>query len=125
MFKIENTTIRLTRGDICTLRISASGENGEPYVFKSGDVVRLQIMKERDVSNIVLSKSINVESETETVEISLSSAETRLDSLINRPKIYWYEIELNPETSPQTIIGYDQDGAKEFIIYPEGADVSD
>lgn len=35
---------------------------------------------------------------------------------------YWYEVELNPETEAQTIIGYDEDGPKIFRLYPEGDD---
>ena len=41
MFKIIDNTIHLTRGDIGTLEISTIDEaTKEPYVFKTGDVVK-------------------------------------------------------------------------------------
>ena len=45
-----------------------------------------------------------------------------IGEVINKPTNYWYEIELNPNTQPQTIIGYDEDGEKLFVLYPEGSD---
>ena len=57
------------------------------------------------------------------VEIFLHGAETKFGEVINKPVDYWYEVELNPETKPQTIIGYDEDGAKVFKLFPEGRDV--
>lgn len=51
--------------------------------------------------------------------------ETKIGEYISKPKEYWYEIELNPETYPQTIIGYDEDGPKVLILYPEGGDYND
>ena len=59
------------------------------------------------------------------MEIALEGYETKFGEVINKPKQYWYEVELNPETSPQTIIGYDEEGAKLFTIYPEGSDKSE
>ena len=56
------------------------------------------------------------------VEIVLSKEDTKIGSLISTPFDYWYEIELNPETEPQTVIGYDDDGEKIFRLYPEGDD---
>lgn len=40
--------------------------------------------------------------------------------MASKPIEYWYEIELNGDS---TIIGYDNDGAKKLILYPEGADL--
>jgi hypothetical protein len=37
---------------------------------------------------------------------------------------YWYEVELNPDEDCQTIVGYDEDGAKVLRLFPEGADVN-
>lgn len=122
MFKIEDKTIHLTRGDIAAIRITAKTESGEPYTFQQGDIVRLQVMKAKDVGQIVLSKSVPAEEDATSCEISLTAAETTIGDLISKPVIYWYEIEINPDTRPQTVIGYDADGPKELILYPEGAD---
>ena len=75
--------------------------------------------------NVVIQKDVTVESETTSVDISLYKEDTKIGELINKPKDYWYEIELNSDTSPQTIIGYDVDGPKLFRLYPEGDDIDD
>jgi hypothetical protein len=50
----------------------------------------------------------------------LSKEDTKIGKKVNKPVDYWYEVELNPDTYPQTIVGYDEDGAKIFKLYPEG-----
>ena len=53
----------------------------------------------------------------------MTGEDTKIGQVINKPIDYWYEIELNPEINPQTVIGYDNDGAKIFKLFPEGADI--
>lgn len=89
------------------------------YEFQENDVVRLNVFKYKDCGCIVLSKEVEAESGTNSVDISLTSEETTIEELINKPKKYWYEIVLNPDTNEQTIIGYDTDGEKQFWLYPE------
>lgn len=121
MFKIDNdNTIHITRGNVAAIDVTATNEDGTNYIFKEGDVVRLNVFKNKDCACVVLQKDVIVTEETEQVNISLKKEDTTLGELINKPIAYWYEIELNPNTSPQTIIGYDVDGAKLFILYPEG-----
>ena len=62
----------------------------------------------------------NLVDNKESVEIELTSDETRIGDYINKPVTYWYEIELNPNNNSTTIIGYDDDGPKQFKLYPEG-----
>lgn len=122
MFKIEKDfSIHITRGDIGTLGISANGDNGA-YEFQVGDVVRLGVFKKNDYSSIVLQKEITVDEKTTEVSLPLTSAETRIGEIINEPVDYWYEIQLNPDTQAQTIVGYDNKGAKIFRLYPEGVE---
>lgn len=123
MFKIVGNDIHITRGDIASLNISA--KNGDTdYTFKTGDVVRLNVVEKKDCNCVVLQKDVTVSEESLSVEIDLEGKETKFGEVINKPKQYWYEVELNPETAPQTIIGYDEDGAKLFTIYPEGSDIN-
>ena len=123
MFKIVGKDIHITRGDIASLNISA--RNGDTdYTFQVGDVVRLNVVEKKDCNCVVLQKDVIVREEALSVEIDLEGHETKFGEVINKPKQYWYEVELNPETSPQTIIGYDEDGAKLFTIYPEGSDIN-
>ena len=125
MYKIEGTTIKLTRGDIASLGITAQNEDGTDYVFQSGEVVRFKVFERKNHNSIKIQKDIIVAEETTIVQIDLDKNETKLDEIINKSKEYWYEIELNPDTAPQTIIGYDDDGAKLFILYPEGSDINE
>lgn len=119
MFKIsDDLTIACTRGDAATFSVAAN-VNDTPYFFRAGDVVRFTVVEKKDYSKVVLQKSVTVAEETELVEISLTGEETKIGETISKPIAYWYEIELNPETNPQTLIGYDENGAKLFTLYPE------
>ncbi len=121
MFSINNDkSIYITRGDIATIEISAYVSEDEMYTFKVGDVIRLKVFEKKRCDVVVLSKDVVIKSETTEVSISLSSADTRIGDLINKPVDYWYEVEINPDTTPQTIIGYDMDGPKIFRLFPEG-----
>lgn len=120
MFQVDGTTILITRGDIGTVEVSATNPDGESYSFQQGDIVRFKVMQKKRCDVVVLQKDITVERESASVDILLTSQETRIGSIINKPIDYWYEVELNPETEAQTIIGYDEDGPKIFRLYPEG-----
>lgn len=115
-------SIHLTRGDVAVIEISATENDGETHMFQAGDILRLRIFEKNQCDNIVLQKNVDVENESSFVDISLSRSDTKIGTLISQPKDYWYEIELNPDTCPQTIIGYDSAGPKIFRLYPEGDD---
>ena len=121
MFKIEGSTIKATRGDIGVVPVSA--KNGDTdYTFQVGDIVRFKVFKDKDCGCVELQKDVAVETETTEVIIPLVKEDTKIGDLIIKPTTYWYEVELNPDTNPQTIIGYDDEGAKLFVLYPEGGD---
>lgn len=126
MFIIDDDkTIHLTRGDVAVIEASAKngeGENAEPHTFSAGDVIRLTVYERKHYDRIVLQKEATAEDGAQTVDISLSSNDTRIGELINKAVEYWYEIELNPDTMPQTLVGHDKNGPKLFMLYPEGAD---
>lgn len=122
MFKIENNKIHITRGDIGTIKITALDEDGTDYIFKKGEVVRLSIVRAKHFEEVVFYKDVVVEEDETAVRLSLTSEDTTIGDLINSPKTYWYEVVLNPDTADQTIVGYDEKGAKEFILYPEAKD---
>ena len=115
----EDLSIDITRGDAAVFSVGAkTGE--ESYKFQPGDVVRFSVFGKKDCSNVVLQKDIAVAEETEAVEIVLTGEDTKIGETISKPVDYWYEVELNPDAYPQTIIGYDKNGAKVFKLYPEG-----
>ena len=119
MFVInDDLTIECTRGDHVLFHVSALID-GNPYTFDMGDVIRFSVFEKKDCSKVVLRKDTEVEVVADYVDIELTSEDTRIGEVISKPTDYWYEVELNPDTQPQTIIGYDKDGAKVFKLYPE------
>lgn len=119
MLKIDTETkqINLTRGDIAEFSITAKNDDGTNYQFQVGDTIKLSIYEKKDYSKLILSKSVEILEASESATLTLTSTETKIGDLINKPAEYWYEVQLNEE---QTIIGYDENGAKIFKLYPEG-----
>lgn len=125
MFKVnDDLSIYVTRGDIVFFSVAAE-ENGGKYTFHAGDLVRLKVFAKKDCENVVLQKDFPVTEDTETVDIFLEEEDTKIGDVISKPTDYWYEVELNPFDNPQTIIGYDEDGAKVFKLFPEGDDLKE
>lgn len=123
MFAIkDDMSIYVTRGDSAAFALLADNGAGLNYTFQPGDVVRLKVFGKKDCENVVLEKDFEITEATERVQISLTGDETKFGEVISKPMDYWYEIELNPVSDPQTIIGYDEDGAKVFRLFPEGRD---
>lgn len=119
MQKISGTTIMVNRGDELDITLTIAQESGGNYTFQSGDTVYFSIYNKNGLNeNAILLKEISATEGSETLDIHLSSSETKIGELINKPAEYWYEIELN---NKYTIIGYDEDGAKIFRLYPEGS----
>lgn len=122
MYKInEDLSIYVTRGDIVLMNVTAEF-NDKPYTFQPGELVRIKVYKKKKASEVVLEKDFPITAYTQKVQIYLSGDDTKIGEVISKPVTYWYEVELNPLNEPQTIIGYDEDGAKVFMLFPEGAD---
>lgn len=116
----EDMSISVTRGDAVKFPVSYADKS---YVFQAGDVVRFKVYGKKNAENVVLQKDFPVTEECTEIEISLTSRDTKIGEVISKPTVYWYEVELNPFDNPDTFIGYGEDGAKLFTLYPEGADV--
>lgn len=128
MFKIDPITkqISLTRGDIANFRITAKNDDGSDYTFQVDDVVRFKVFKKKDCACVEIQKDTTITEESTIAYINLTSEETKIGEIINKPVDYWYEVELNPDTNPQTIVGYEvvdgQQKEKIFKLLPEGSD---
>ncbi len=118
--KIIDKEIHINRGD--RLLIDFSIENGEnKYIFKDGDKIKFSIYEKKEMDKPpVLQKEFTPAVGSTSVDIDIPGSEMKIGELTNKPIEYWYEIELNDD---ETIIGYDEDGAKRLILYPEGADL--
>ena len=117
----DDLSIYVTRGDAVLMSVSAY-DGDQPYTFAVGDRVRFKAFEKKNCANVVLEKDFVVTAETQAVQIYLDKEDTKIGDVISKPVNYWYEVELNPLTEPQTLIGYDEDGAKIFRLFPEGAD---
>lgn len=116
MFKVDGTTIHCTRGDAGNIKFTVN--NGE-YKFAKDDVVTLKVYEKGNVDKVVLQKNVKITDVSTSVIIELTTSDTKIGNVINKPAKYWYEISINDE---HTVIGYDDEGAKEFILYPEGGE---
>jgi len=121
MLKINGTAILLTRGDRCTISLKVKPKENENYILNPDDIVSFAIYnkKELDKEPLLLKETTILEA-TNNVDICLTSDDTRIGELANKPIDYWYEIQLNYE---QTLIGYDDAGPKILTLYPEGSDL--
>lgn len=121
MFAInEDKSIYLTRGDVANIEVMTQLSDGANYTFQVGEVIRFKVFMPKECESVILQKDVIVEEATETVTIYLGKNETKFGDFISKPVNYWYEIEVNPDTEPQTIVGYDDEGAKILRLFPEG-----
>lgn len=119
----KDASIYVTRGDSCIITVTAK-EGEEDYTFKAGDILRIKVFEKKACHCVVIQKDFLIVEDTLVMDLGLTEEETRIGPVISKPVDYWYEIELNPGNSPQTIIGYDDDGPKIFKLFPEGQDVN-
>ena len=86
------------------------------YQFQVGDKITFNIYEKNGYNKEpLLEKEVKVTTAGYSVDISLSEADTTFANPINKETIFWYDIKLNDN---QTIVCYNEDGAKEFILYP-------
>ncbi len=115
MFKIDSDkTIHLTRGDEATIKLTNLNGN-----FVIGDKIKFTIVEKNHNETIAFQKEYTVSTESNEIYLTLTSQETKIGEIINKPVDYWYEIEYN---GSQTLVGYDEDGAKILTLYPETSD---
>lgn len=112
MYRIKNKTIYVNRGDAMTIHLVNNSDS-----FRIGDYINFYICEEGNMNNVLLKKTFNIDTITDSVDLALTSEDTRIgETFGSGKKTYWYEIELNKDT---TLIGYDLNGPKLFILYPE------
>ena len=116
--------IQINRGDSTTFKVSAKDKDGNVYTFQPTEIVKFSVAEKRNEDNVVLQKIVEIEEAEDFVLISLTSEDTKIGDIINKPIVYWYEISVQTVGGvTQTIIGYDDEGPKEFILNPEAGDV--
>ena len=125
MFVVNSDkTIFVTRGDAGTISFGTNIAGADSFTFEPGDVVRFKVFKKKHHEDVAIQKDVLIDTVTTKIAIELTSSDTKIGDIINKPVDYWYEIEINPDTSAtMTPIGYDAKGPKIFRLFPEGGDV--
>lgn len=86
------------------------------YQFVIGDIVEFKIYEKQGYDKEPLvTKQVTISSSSDYCEIPLTENETTIGEIENKPITYWYDITLNGD---QTVVCYNEEGAKEFIEYP-------
>lgn len=90
------------------------------YEFQPGDIIEFKIY-ERNGYNKAPLKTIAITADvaSTSIDIPLTKADTTFAKIENRETVYWYDITLNEDS---TVVCYNEDGAKEMIIYPAKGD---
>lgn len=126
MLEFDRTTkqIQINRGDSADLTITAKDASGESYTFQANDILKLRITEAKNEASVIMEKSITILENTTSVNIYLSSNDTKIGEIISKPITYWYEVSLEKSSGDVlTIIGYDKKGPKEFVLNPEAANI--
>lgn len=139
MIKIDEedkTTIMLTRGDstdgynnkiaFCVPYINEATQETDYLEVKPTDRISFVVYEKKGYTkkeiirkNYTL-RQIGYEQPTKYPELKLTSEDTKKFPYKSKAITYWYDIVLNDE---KTVIGYDENGAKKIIVYPEAEEV--
>ena len=123
MFAVhDDMTIYATRGDVVYFSVEKK-QGDAKYLFQPGDIVRIKICEKKNYAKVFLLKDFEVEEASTSVNIFLNKQEMKFGEIINKPTDYWYEVELNPDTYPDTFIGHNENGPAIFKLFPETKDV--
>lgn len=123
MFVVHSDmTIYATRGDVVYFSVEKKVGNTK-YQFQTGDIVRIKVCEKKNYAKVFLLKDFVVEEPTTSVNIFLNKWEMKFGPIISTPTEYWYEVELNPDTYPDTFIGHNDNGPAIFKLFPEAKDV--
>lgn len=123
MFKVnDDKSIYVTRGDFVLLDITAES-NGEPFEFTEGGKLIFTIYEKKNAKEVVYRQEKVIEAKTTVVELYIPSEQTKLGDTISKPVDYWYEVAFENTFGASTIIGYDEEGAKIFRLFPESGEV--
>lgn len=119
MFKIKNSVIHCTRGDKGIIQLKVPTGVDTFYTFQPGDEIIFTVKTTFGVPTANLRKVTQIATATDTVNIEFTKTDTTWGDLIAEAVTYQYDISLNGN---ETLIGYDEKGYKEFILYPEGGE---
>lgn len=128
----DKETIYLTRGDTPQKSFNkiafkfpiynVATHETEDYEFQLNDKISFVAFEKKGYTKEEIFrkdytiKDIGYTEPTICPEIILTEEEAKMFPLSNKKKTFWYDLVLNDTT---TMLGYDEDGAKKIIVYPE------
>lgn len=110
MLRIKNRHISINRGEEGAVRLVSN------VPFSVGDQFVLSVVEAGDMTKVVQTFTYTVDTENVVQVIPITKEQNRFAPISNKEIVYWYEIELNGNT---TLVGYDSYGPKLFTVYPE------
>ena len=136
MIAIEESTIHLTRGDATQDKFNKLAfifpiynfetKQEENYKFQPDDKITFVVINKKGYTREeILRKEYTLRElgyieETEIAELPLTEEDTKVFPLSDKAQTFWYDLILNDTT---TMLGFDNEGAKKIIIYPEAEEV--
>lgn len=124
MFKInDDLSIYLTRGDTVSFKVTAK-QGDVDYTFDDGDSIVFKVSAAKDANDVVLEVPVSATKGATFVTVDLKETDTLLGTdVISKPVEFWYEIALvnnkDGKAVRQTLVGYDDGGAKILKLLPE------
>ena len=118
MFKFTNNTFHVTRGDSGSITIAYKDGTNLP----AGAPVCFRVYKKDELdSDPVIDKTVSIGNNDTSITIELESEDTtaKMENPENGKEEYWYELKVG---ASNTVLGYDETGAKIFYLYPSGKD---
>lgn len=90
------------------------------YEFQPTDEIAFKIYERNGYTKAPLKTVVvTVDTAATSIEIPLTKADTTFGNIENKETVFWYDITLNDDS---TVVCYNEDGAKEMIIYPAKGD---
>lgn len=126
MFKInEDLSIHITRGDSALIDVEVTDSNGNAHDFSASEEITLRVSEAKESGKAIISVLANLTEDPKKAQIFLTEEHTRkIGNPVSKPIDFWYEISIRnkADNSVQTVIGYDENGAKVLRLYPEIGD---
>lgn len=113
MFKFQNNTFHVTRGDSGSITIAYKDGANLPSSTLTFGVYR----KNELDSDPVIWVEDSLPGDTNSYTLNIYTDPNKLENPTNGKEEYWYELKIGPDN---TVLGYDETGAKIFYLYPSG-----
>ena len=125
MLRIENENeIHINRGDTGNFDFIIPLNNNKRYMFNVGDKLTFDVYEKKGFDKCsLLHKEIVLDKAQDVVTFELTAEDTTIGDLINKTVDYWYEVQYFSQDGKicDTVLGYDEDGEKLLVLYPEGS----